>query len=116
MSNVKTQAFGWDKAQGEFPSVQSDMHLGINSVQVVEHPHVQLKVAHGNVPVFRHNQVQPDHTRINRSKLEASENLRKYLLRRKPSQYLIKIAKRDVACGESGRRAAFKLFFNNRRF
>src|SRR5215469_13885204 len=97
MSDMKTQAFRWDQAYGQFPGVQTDMHLGINSMQVIKHLHVQVEVAHGNVPVFRHAQVQPDHTRINRSQLEASENLRKYLLWRKPAQHLIKIAKGGIA-------------------
>ncbi len=97
---MKTQAFSWDEAHRQFPGMEADVHLGIYSVQVVEHPHVQIEVVHWHVPVFRHHQIQSDYTWIGGSELKAGENLREHLFRRKPAQYLVKITNRHVAGGK----------------
>jgi hypothetical protein len=40
------------------------VYLGINTVQHVEHLHVQAEIVHGDIPVFRHDEVEADEAGI----------------------------------------------------
>ena len=75
IAHMKLQVLGRDKALvtavpnperalDEFARVQRDVHMRITLVKVIEHAHVQRKISHGDIPVFRHHQVQAQHVRV----------------------------------------------------
>ena len=59
LRNVKSQALRRDLPVHELACMQRDAHLWINAAQVLHHAHVQLEIAHGDVPVVRHHHVDP---------------------------------------------------------
>ena len=69
IAHMKLQVLGRDKALDQFARVQRDVHLRIAFVKVIEHAHVQRKIPHGDIPVFRHHQVQTYHVRVGRNQL-----------------------------------------------
>src|SRR5262249_21422156 len=91
-ADVEGQSVGRNQADGQLTGMQRDVNLGINAVQLVEHPHVQIEVAHGHVPVFRHDEVEPHETWVRGREFEAEDNLREYGLLREAAENLIKIA------------------------
>ena len=74
---------------------------------------MQVEVAHGNIPIFRHDQVQSNHARILGSQFEAGENLREHLLRQQPAQYLIQVANSNITSWGGRGRATRQLFLLN---
>src|SRR5664279_2831740 len=58
ITHMKLQVLGWDKTLDEFARMQRDVHMRIAFVKVIEHAHVQRKISNGDIPVFRHHQVQ----------------------------------------------------------
>jgi len=88
--------------------MQTDVDFGINAVQVVEHGHVLVEIANGNVPVLGHDQVEPDKMRVGRRQFESEQNLGEHRLVRQSAQHLIDVADRDAASGFSFRRSAFQ--------
>ena len=75
-TDVKAQAIRRNQAHGQLTGVQGDVDLGIHPMQVVKHFHVQAEIVHGNVPVFRHHQVETNEAGIRRGKFEPKDNLR----------------------------------------
>src|SRR5678815_503906 len=108
LAHVKTQPLWRDHPRRQLTCVQCDVNFGVHAVQVVENAHVQIEVAHGNVPVFRHDQVQSDKARVCLGQFESQENFCKDLLARKPAQDLIEKSDRDLTSGIGFRSAALQ--------
>jgi hypothetical protein len=60
LADVEAQALGRDQAGSQLAGVQADVDLGINGVEIVEHPHLQRVVAHGNEAVLGLHEVDAD--------------------------------------------------------
>ncbi len=60
-------------------------------MQRVEHDHLQVVVAHGEITVFRHDEVETDDSRITCGEFEAKERLREDLLGWKAAQHLVQV-------------------------
>ena len=73
-------------------------------MQVVEHLHLEVVVAHGEIAVFGHNEVDADDVGIGRSDFKAEQGLGEDLLGRVAAEDLIKPVDVDVAGGRFGRR------------
>ncbi len=101
LANVERQVLRRDHAGRELASVQRDVHLRIEAVQIIEHVHLQAVIAQGDIAVFRLNVVQADDVGVLRRNFEGEEGLRKDLLGRVTAQHLIEKADRDLAgrCG-----------------
>jgi hypothetical protein len=56
--------------------VQRDVNFGIDAVQIIDHGHVLVEIVNGDVPVFGHDEIQADESRIGGSEFEAEQNLR----------------------------------------
>ena len=97
LANMEAQARRRHHARRKFTRVQRDVDLRINRVQVVEHLHLQVVVAHGDVAVLRHHEVDADDVGIGARDLEAEQRLREDLLRRKAAEHLIEEVNLDVA-------------------
>ncbi len=88
-ANVEAEAIWRDEAGREFASVETDVDRGIDAMEVVEHEHLPVVLGHGQVAVFRHDEVDANDTRILRGDLEAEERLGEDLLRRKSAKDLV---------------------------
>src|ERR1017187_7882301 len=95
IAHMKLQVLGRDKALDQFARVQRNVHMRITFVKVIEHAHVQRKISHRYIPVFRHHQVQAQHVRVRSNQFgvgprqqKAGENL--------GEDYLFGLAPRDL--------------------
>ena len=70
-ANMEFQSIRRHQSRREFARVQRHAHLGINAVEIIQHLHVQVIVAHGKVAIFRHHKVQTHYPRIDRGKLKS---------------------------------------------
>ena len=52
-ADVEAEAVGRDHAGGEFAGVERDADVGVDGVEVVEHLHLEVVVAHGDVGRLR---------------------------------------------------------------
>src|SRR5580704_2790158 len=96
-ANVEREVLGLDQAHRDLSGMQADVHLGIDTVQVIQHGHVLVEIVSGNVPVFRHDEVQAHKVRVGGGKFEAEHNLGEYGFVRQSAENLIEIADGDVA-------------------
>src|ERR1041384_5101864 len=85
------------------------MHLGIKSMQKVQHSHVQIEIVYGHIPVFRHDQVEPDHARIFCGHLKSGKDLGKDRFFGKTPGDLVEIARLDGTARKGVRLAASQL-------
>src|SRR5579864_6219677 len=105
---MKAQSLRWNQPWRQLAGMQANMHFWIKFMQIAQNLHVKIEVAHGHIPVFRHDQVKSHNPRIAGRKLETGENLCKHLLRRKASQDLIQISNRNLTTGSRECRATTK--------
>ena len=98
LANVEAKAIGWNETRSKFAGVEADMDFGIHAVQVVEHEHLPMVFGHGDVAIFRHDEVETDDARILRCHFEGEEGLSEDLLRRKAAKNLIEETDFDGAC------------------
>src|SRR5580704_13250604 len=96
-ANVKAEAGRRHYARCELSGVQRDMHLRIDRVKVVEHLHLQVIVAHGEVAILGHHEVDANDVRIGGGDLEAKQRLRKDLLRWVAAKDLVEEVNLNVA-------------------
>src|SRR5580700_5697028 len=66
-------------------------------MQVVEHCHMQFEIVHGDVPVFRHDEIEAHEAWIGLGQLETQQYLGEDHLAGQPAQYLVEIAYPDIA-------------------
>ncbi len=99
LTDMEAQPRRRNQAKREFTGMQADMHARVDAVQVVEHKHLAVILAHGEIGVLGLNEVEPDHVRIGGGDLKGQQRLREDLLRRKGAQYLVEDAHLDRAGG-----------------
>ena len=95
--DVKTESFRRYQPRNQFSPMQGQLHPRINAMKVIQHLHMEGKIHHGNIVVFRHHEIQTHKSRISGNQFESGENLSKDNLPRQPPQNLIKIADSDAA-------------------
>ena len=61
--DVKAETCRRHHARRKLARMQRDVHLGIDGVEIVEHLHLQVIVAHREVAVLGHHEVDADHKR-----------------------------------------------------
>jgi hypothetical protein len=69
--------------------VERDVDLRIDAVEVVEHLHLEVVVAHREVTVFGHDEINSDYVGVRGSYFKAEEGLREDLLRWETAEDLI---------------------------
>jgi len=111
LTDVEAQALGRDEAGRKFAGVQSDVNMGIDGVEIVDHLHVQGVIAHGEEAVFRHDEVEANPgvvVRIHRGLhgFKTKESLGEDLFGRVAAEDLIDVADGDLAGGRGLGRAA----------
>ena len=84
-------------ARRQFTRMQRDVHLRIDAVQIIQHPHLQIEIVQRVEFVLRLHQIDSHHARISARNLKPRDHLRKHLLLRKRAQHLIQISKRHRA-------------------
>lgn len=97
LPHVKPELLWRHESKREFPSVQSHVHAWIRLAEEPEHLHVQVVVPHREEPVFRHDQVHADDSRIRGGQLEREHRLGEHLLRRQAAQGIRDESHRDIA-------------------
>ena len=102
--DVEAEALGRDQAGRQLSGVQADVHPRINGVEIVEHPHLQRVVAHGNEAVLGLNEIDADEAglmRVHRclDGFEAQQGLGENPLGSAAAQNLVDIANLDLAGG-----------------
>jgi hypothetical protein len=86
LADVEAEALGRDEAWGEFAGVEADVDGGIDGVQVVEHLHLAVVLAHGEVAVFGLDEVDADDVGILGCDFKAEQGLGEDLLRREGAE------------------------------
>jgi len=89
LAYVETEAVGGHEARSEFAGVEADVHGGIDAVEVIKHQHLAVILGHGDVAVFRHDEVEADDAGILRGDLKGEKSLSEDLLRREATEDLI---------------------------
>src|ERR1700733_13899003 len=91
-ANVEREILGRHQPHGKLAGVQSNVNLGIDAVQVVDHRHVLIEIVERDVPILGHDKIEADEARVGRCELESQQNLREYDFVRQATQNLIEIA------------------------
>src|SRR3981189_1719021 len=89
LTDVEAEAVGGYEAGSEFTGVKTDVHCGINAVEIVEHQHMPVILGQGQVGVFGLNEVEADDAGVLRRDLKGEKSLGEDLLRRKCSKDLV---------------------------
>jgi hypothetical protein len=71
LADVEGQTGGRDQTGSQFARMKRDVDSRVNAVQVIEHLHLQVIVAHRDFAVLRHDEVDPDNVGVCRCNLEA---------------------------------------------
>jgi hypothetical protein len=98
-ADVEAEAFGRDHAGSELAGVERDADVGVDAVEVVEHLHLEVVVAHGDVAVFGHDEVDADDVGVGGGDFEAEEGLGEDLLGWKAAEDLVEEVDGDAAGG-----------------
>ena len=109
LADVKTQSLVRHQPWRQFAGMQADVHSRIKFPQPINHVHVQVEIAHGDMPILRHYQVETHYPRIGLRHFEAGQYLRKHLLRAQPTEDLIQIPHRHSASRLSIRLTAMQV-------
>ena len=103
LADVEAEAGGRDQTRGEFAGVERDVDLGVYGVEVVEHEHLAVILAHGRVSIFWLDEIDADYiVRVRGSDFKTEEGLGEDLLRWEGAKDLIEDADLDGTGGCSG--------------
>ena len=97
LPDVERETLGWHQPGSKLTRMQGQMHLGIELVQKLEDPHVQLIVVHGSVSVFGHHWIHCYHARICHCHFKTGKRLRENLLFGKTAINFVDVAHFEIA-------------------
>src|ERR1700691_1108011 len=96
-ANVTLEAFGRDHAKCEFAGMKTEMDLGIDGMQVLEHRHLPVILSHRKHTVLGLSDIDAQYAWVGTGHLEVEEHLREGSLRRGFAWYGEQVAHNHVA-------------------
>src|SRR5690349_3875237 len=97
LADVEAKTFRWNESWSKLARMQCDVNPGIDGMEIIQHPHLQRVVAHGNETIFGLHEVDADPGVVMRvhaglHSFEAKQRLCENLFGRKSAQHLVDVA------------------------